>query len=190
MTGEGRPGGVRTYRSIIGTVSMWASVLIALFLLGDAVLRVGWGRTLLVAPWILLALWIVYEISYVSAIRVDDDGVTVQNMLRRTSFGWGRVRDVELRWQTVFALADDTEVTSYGGPAQSRPRRPAKGEDPDVVREAAGPRDAAEIRQRFIDAAGHGTDAPIQRSWDTRALTVLVVILAWAVLAIIVNSMG
>ena len=74
---------------------------------------------LLLAPWVLLGLWVVYEIAFVSVVRVDGEGAMVQNMLRRTSFGWSRVRDIDLRWQLVFSLEDGSELSSYGGPALS-----------------------------------------------------------------------
>ncbi|HWS49368.1 MAG TPA: PH domain-containing protein, partial [Microbacterium sp.] len=119
MTAENPREGARTYRAPSGLVVLIACALLAAFLLGDAVVRGGWGQMLLLAPWVLLALWAVYEIGFVSAVRVDDEGVLVQNMLRRTSFGWGRVRDVDLRWQLSFSLEDGTDVTCYGGPARS-----------------------------------------------------------------------
>ena len=112
----------RTFRSSSGTVVMVVSLALAVFLLGDAVVRGGWGQTLLLAPWVLLGLWIIYEISYVSMVRIGDDGARVQNMLRRTEFGWHRVRDIDLQWQLSFAFDDGTELTCWGG----RPT-PARG---------------------------------------------------------------
>lgn len=141
---------------------------------------------LLLAPWVLLGLWVVYEIAFVSVVRVDDDGAIVQNMLRRTSFGWSRVRDVDLRWQLLFSLDDGTDLSCYGGPARARPvRRPTSGDD--EAKAPAGLRDLTEIRDRW-QAAPETADAPIRRAWDAPALIALGVILLWAVVSVIIAN--
>ncbi|MFJ4224574.1 PH domain-containing protein [Microbacterium sp. NPDC089695] len=157
--------------------------LLALFLLGDAVVRAGWGQMLLLAPWVLLGLWVVYEIAFVSVVRVDERGATVQNMLRRTSFGWNRVRDIDLRWQLVFSLDDGRDVTCYGGPARARPVRRPTGDD--EAKAPSGLASLTDIRDRW-QAAGSDADAPITRGWDGRALIALGVILVWAVAAVMI----
>lgn len=156
---------------------------LALFLLGDAVARGGWGQMLLLAPWVLLGLWIIYELSFVSHVRMDDAGVVVQNMLRRTSFGWSRVRDIDLRWQLVFSLEDDTDVTCFGGPAHARQRRSRMREE-DEQKVPAGIRDLTEIRDRW-QAAGSTENGSIRRSWDGRALVALGVIAVWATISVL-----
>ena len=149
-------------------------------------MRAGWGQMLLLAPWVLLGLWVVYEIAFVSVVRVEDDGAVVQNMLRRTSFGWSRVRDIDLRWQLLFSLDDDSEVSCYGGPARARPvRRPAGGDE--EAKAPTGLRDLTEIRDRW-EAASHTADAPIRRSWDSQALIALGVIVFWAVVSVLIAN--
>ncbi|WP_307861029.1 PH domain-containing protein [Microbacterium sp. SD291] len=161
------------------------SVLLALFLLGDAVVRAGWGEMLLLAPWILLGLWIVYEIGYASSVRLDREGAVVQNMLRSTTFGWSRVRDIDMRWQLEFSLDDDSKVVAYGGPARSRPPRArAAGDEP--ARVPAGVRLLTEIRDRWEAAAGVPASAPIRRSWDTKALIALGIIAVWAAASVVI----
>ena len=167
---------------------MILSGLLALFLLGDTVLRGSWGQMLLIAPWVLLGLWVVYEISFVSAVRVDAEGGSVQNMLRRTSFGWNRVRDIDFRWQLVFSLDDGTDVSCYGGPARSRPPRRSSGDDDAQSKVPAGVRDLTEIRDRWQSATG--ADAPIARTWDGPALIALAVIVLWAVGAVLITTAG
>lgn len=167
---------------------MILSGLLALFLLGDTVLRGSWGQMLLIAPWVLLGLWVVYEISFVSAVRVDAEGGSVQNMLRRTSFGWNRVRDIDFRWQLVFSLDDGTDVSCYGGPARSRPPRRSSGDDDAQSKVPAGVRDLTEIRDRWQSA--DGADAPIARTWDGPALIALAVIVLWAVGAVLITTAG
>ncbi|KQQ68738.1 PH domain-containing protein [Microbacterium sp. Leaf320] len=186
MSTEPRPEAARTFRAASGPVSLVLCSLLALFLLGDAVVRAGWGQMLLLAPWVLLGLWVVYEIAFVSVVRVDAQGAVVQNMLRRTSFGWSRVRDIDLRWQLVFSLDDGTDLSCYGGPARARPvRRPTSGDD--EAKAPAGLRDLTEIRDRWQDAPATA-DAPLRRTWDSRALIALGVIVLWAVVSVLIAS--
>jgi hypothetical protein len=182
---------VRTFRAVTGIFSFALAVLAAAYVLGDAAVRAGWQSMVLLAPWVLLVLWALFVIGPASTIRMDDVGVRVQNMLRRTDFGWKRLRDVDLRWQVVFALDDGTEVTSFGGPARARPRRvpgsvvgdtdhaPARSRVP------AGYRELTEIRDRW-ESADAAADAPIRRSWDRPALIALATIAVWAIVAVIV----
>ncbi len=121
MTDDTRPEGVRTFRAPSGPVAMVIGVALSLFLLGDAVARAGWGQMLLLAPWVLLVLWVVYVNTFASVVRIDDQGAMVQNLLRRTTFGWSRVRGVDLRWQLTFSLEDGKELSCYGGPAKASP---------------------------------------------------------------------
>lgn len=181
-----RPETARTFRAVSGRISLVVCALLALFLLGDAVLRAGWTQMLLLAPWVLLGLWVVYEIVFVSMVRIDDDGVVVQNMLRRTDFGWRRVRDVDLRWQLLFSLDDDTEVSCYGGPARARPPR-SRNHDDEAPAAPAGLRELSDIRDRW-EAAPATADAPIRRCWDRPALLALAGILIWAAVSAVVAN--
>lgn len=160
----------RTYRAGSGPFLLGGAVVLAALLLGDAVVRGGWQQTLLLAPWVLLVLWLVYEVSVASGVRVSATGVRVQNMLRRTQFGWRRVRDIDLRWQLVFLLDDGVRLTCFGGPARARPARnrfadAADGRAGDVAAAVpAGVRELTEIRDRWQaavagPAAGIGRDA-------------------------------
>jgi hypothetical protein len=182
------PGAARTFRAASGPVFLIVCSLLALFLLGDAVLRAGWGEMLLLAPWVLLGLWVVYEIAFVSFVRIDDAGGTVLNLLRRTTFGWSRVRDVDLKWQLVFSLDDGTDITCYGGPARARQRRARPGRD-EEPKAPTSLRDLTEIRDRW-EAAPRTADAPIRRSWDLPAIAALGAIIVWIVVAVLVANAG
>jgi len=181
------PEGARTYRASSGLVILIPSTLLALFLLGDAVVRGSWAQMLLLAPWVLLALWIVYELSYVSSVRVESEGVVVQNMLRRTCFGWANVRDIDLRWQLQFSLDDGRELTCYGGPARARPPRPARGDEVEP-KAPAGLRALTDIRDLWDAAPPAHTS--IRRTWDVPAIIAFAVIVVWAVGAIVVVNVG
>lgn len=187
MTQPVSPGGARTFRAPSGPIILILSVIFAVFLLGDAVLRAGWSQMLLLAPWLLLGVWGIYEASAASTVRIDDDGAVVQNFLRRTSFGWHRVRDIDFRWQLEFTLEDDSKVSAYGGPARSRPVRTRDAES-ETAKAPAGVRELTEIRDRWEAAAGVPASAPIRRTWDGPALIALVVIVLWAATSVVLTG--
>lgn len=187
MTDSDSPVGVRTFRTPTGIVAFFAAAVLVLFLLGDAVVRGSWSLMLLIAPWPLLALWVIYEVSASSWVRVDEGGVLVQNMLRRTSFGWKRLRSADFRWQLEFTLDDDSKVTAMGGPAHARARRQTQRElEVEGVKVPAGVRALAEIQERQSNADATA-DAPIRRTWDWSAVIALAVIAAWAVVAVLLT---
>ncbi|MBO9627410.1 MAG: PH domain-containing protein, partial [Microbacterium sp.] len=85
MTQPAPTSGRRALRSSAGLAGLAFSVILAAFLLGDAVVRGSWAQMLLLAPWVLLGLWVIYEATAASFLRLDDEQLVVQNMLRRTS---------------------------------------------------------------------------------------------------------
>lgn len=185
MTSD-QPEDARTHRPMFGVGVVGIVAVVGLFLLGDAAINGSWAQMLLLAPWPLLAIWIVYEISAASFLRVDDRGATVQNLLRRTTFGWRRVREIDFRWQLELALDDGSTVTAFGGPARSRPRRQTRAErEVEGEQVPAGIRLTADLEERRR-AAGEGADAPIVRSWDWPAIVAIGVIAAWAIVAVLI----
>ncbi|MFC4140394.1 MULTISPECIES: PH domain-containing protein [unclassified Microbacterium] len=185
MTDSDSPVGVRTFRTPTGIVAFCIAAVLVLFLLGDAVIRGSWTLMLLIAPWPLLGLWVIYEGSASSFVRVDERGVLVQNMLRRTTFGWERLRKADFRWQLEFFLDDDSKLTAMGGPAHARARRQTERErEVEGVKVPAGVRALAEIQDRRAQADATA-DAPIRRSWDWPAVIALAVIAVWAVIAVL-----
>lgn len=188
MASPGHPEGARTHRAPSGTVVFVLSILLVLFLLGDTVVNGSIVQALLVAPWLLLGLWIVYETAFVSFVRVDQEGAVVQNLLRRTTFGWARVQDIDMRWQLEFTLDDGRTVSCWGGPAKARPPRPSREEDAEVKVPSAL-RVLTSIRDLW-SAAPSTADTPIRRSWDGPAVIALAVIVLWAVAALVVVNLG
>lgn len=174
----------RIFRAWTGVVFLAIAALAAVFLLGDAVVRAGFAQMLLLAPWVLIALWVIYAASAASVLRVSDQGVVVQNLLRRTTFGWSHVKDVDFRWQLEFRLDDGTTITAMGGPARSRPRRQTKQElEVEGAKAPSGVHELSDIRERW-KAALSAADAPIRRSWDWAALGALLVLIVWAAIAV------
>jgi len=178
----------RVFRAASGPIALITVSVIALFLLGDAVLRAGPADALLLAPWVLLVVWVVYVMMYASCVAIDVSGATVQNYLRRTMMPWTRVEDIRMRWQVVFELDDGTEVKAFGGPAG----RPGRTERRAKARPGSPPPALQELRliqEQWQTARDEGAPAgDVRRSWDYAALGALAVIVVWAVVAVIITS--
>lgn len=180
------PVGARTYRAATGIAMLAGCAAISVFLLVDVAVRAGAEQVLLYAPWVLLVLWLVYESSVVSKVRVDDDGVQVQNFLRRTSFGWRRVTEVDLRWQLDFVLEDGRKLSCWGGPGRIQSPKMVRKGDTSEIKVPQSLQILSDVQTRWERAVQRevGADAPIRRSWDWPALIALALILAWAATAV------
>jgi len=155
---------------------------VVLFLLGDAVVRGGVAEAVLLAPWPLLALWGVYVSAFASCLETDADGATVQNLLRVVRMPWARVHTLEWRWQVVFTLDDDSHVRAIGGPLEGRgARRPGRRDET-----PANTRAQFDYVQRLYEQADAAAGPPVRRGWDIPAVIVGVVLVVWAVIALLV----
>ena len=182
--GAAEPKPTRVFRAASGTVTLIVSAAVAIVLLGDAVVRAGWAETLLLAPWVLLALWVLYVVLYASAIEVDGAGVTVQNLLRRTRVPWGAVTDIRLRYQVVFTHGAGRELKAFGGPVAGR-----SGGAADRRREPPALRELDDIRRAWEDAVAAGAaGGATQRSWDVPAVVAVALLIAWAVVALLITG--
>ncbi|WP_051191608.1 PH domain-containing protein [Microbacterium luticocti] len=169
------------------------SALVVLYLLGDAVVRAGLGDALLLAPWPLLALWGVYVSAFASHLAIDDDGVTVQNLLRVVRMPWAEVTDIQWPWQVEVTTASGARVRALGGPLQGRGgRRPGtRDQTPEGVRAQydAIVRAFDSARDRVdpgADATASGRR--VGSGWDVPALVALAVLVVWAVVALVVTG--
>ncbi len=187
-----RAGGAparRVFRATSGTIALIAAGVVALLLLGDAVVRAGWGQMLLLAPWVLLVVWLIYVSMYASAIETDAAGATVQNFLRRTRVPWAKVQDIRLRYQVVFELDDGRLFKAYGGPVAGRPVRDRGRVGLQMRREPPALRELSLIQEQWETAREQGTpDTPVTRSWDILALVAFGVIAVGALVAVIITS--
>ncbi|AZS37233.1 hypothetical protein CVS47_01865 [Microbacterium lemovicicum] len=177
------------FRATSGTIALIAAGVVALLLLGDAVVRAGWGQMLLLAPWVLLVVWLIYVSMYASAIETDAAGATVQNFLRRTRVPWAKVQDIRLRYQVVFELDDGRLFKAYGGPVAGRPVRDRGRMGLQMRREPPALRELSLIQEQWETAREQGTpDTPVTRSWDILALVAFGVIAVGALVAVFITS--
>lgn len=180
----------RIFRVTGAVVLLVLASIVAAVMLIDALVRSGIGNTLLLAPWLLLVLWLVYVVGAASDVRADERGVQVQNLLRRVWMPWERVKKIAVRWQLEFLLDDGSVVTSMGGPARSRPRRLGAERERERESENAESSDGLaqlqKLRLEALESATSGSDAAVQRSWDVPALIALGVLVVWAAAAVLI----
>lgn len=181
----------RVFRGTGALVLLILTAVVAAALLVDAAVRSGLGNALLLAPWPLLVVWTVWVVGVASDVRADQAGVQVQNLLRRISVPWHRVKRMTMRWQLEIAVDDGSVVRCFGGPARSRPRRlgPDRGKEHSVAETDDGIAALNRLRAQAAEAgssAGSGakSDATIVRTWDWTAIIVLAVLVVWAIAAV------
>ena len=172
-----------TVRPISGVIAGIVTVALAIFLLGDAVVRGSWGLAASFAPWVFLVTWgIVVGLSG-SFIRLDAQGITVQNLLRRHRVPWARVKDVRVKYQITLDIDDGSKIVCWGGPAMGRPT-PVFGD-----RETRVPpihRISGVISSTWQDHENDpAAEGPIVHGWDIPMLAALAVILVAALATLI-----
>ncbi|MGB3730756.1 PH domain-containing protein [Microbacterium sp.] len=175
----------RAFRATGAVVLFGLCAVMAVVLLGDAVVRSGPANAALLAPWPLLVVWGVYVVGVASDVRADATGVRVQNLLRRTWVPWGRVDRISMRWQLEFALYGGEVLSSFGGPARSRPRRLGPGGEKE--RENADEEDGIAALHRLRSESQTDRDAVIVRGWDWISLVIGLALVVWAVNAVAVT---
>lgn len=174
----------RVFRATGAVVLLGLSAVLAVFLLGDAVVRSGPVNAALLAPWPLLVVWGVYVAGVASDVRADATGVRVQNLLRRTWVPWDRVDRISMRWQLEFALYGGQVLSSFGGPARSRPRRLGVGGEKEHgnAEEEDGIAALHRLRSESVPDAG---DAVVH-GWDWPMIWTGLALVAWAVIAVVI----
>jgi hypothetical protein len=143
---------------------------------------------LLLAPWILLALWGIYVGLFVSSVVSYADGLRVQNFLRITRIPFSAVADIRMRYQLVIETTEGRTVTCYGGPVSARSgSRRSRADD----RPAAGSQDAERVIEDWRAArASTAVAAPVRRTWDVPALVSFIALGVWAGIAVAVAGAG
>lgn len=175
----------RVFRVTGAAWLLGVSAAIVIALLIEAGVRSGFGEAMLLAPWLLLVLWVLYVVGIASDVRADRSGVQVQNLLRRTAVPWSEVKRVAMRWQLELTLDEGAVVRCFGGPARSRPRRLGPGGTRESGNEDA--EDGIAKLQRLRLEAQSEPDAVVVRSWDRWAILAFAVLTAWAVMAILLT---
>lgn len=180
------PAGAVSLRNRGGVALLVICAALSAVLLVDAAVRADIGTALLLAPWPLLVLWSIYVIGVASRVRPQRDGVFVQNLLRTIFVPWARVQQIRMRWQIEIALDDGSQITCFGGPATRRPQRLGPGRTKEDANERADDAVAA-LRKAKAGATPVTPVPPVRRGWDIPSLAALLVIVAWAVAAVLIT---
>jgi len=174
------------FRAPSAVVGLLVGGVLAAVLLGDAAIRAGIGPALLLAPWILLVLWGVYALIFAPHVRIDSDGIRIHNLLRVIDVPWGRVTEIDMRWQLQVHTDEPRRYKAYGGPVAGRPGRPPVRRDADRDRrEPPAIRDLVLIQEAWFAAQDRGEgEGDVRRRWDAPSLISLALIGAWVIIAL------
>ncbi|MDR6876338.1 MULTISPECIES: PH domain-containing protein [Microbacterium] len=172
----------RTIRGSAGIVWLLATSAVVVFLLGDVVVRGSAVDAVLIAPWLLLPVWFVWTFLFAPSVHADEDGVVVRNPLRTTRAPWSAVRDIVLRWQIAFVLADGRDLQAWAAAAK-RPSGRAHTPQP-AERELEILR---ELREAAADGAAPADGGEVRTSWNAREIGLLAAILIWAAVSVAVT---
>ncbi|MEU1970144.1 PH domain-containing protein [Microbacterium sp. NPDC019599] len=184
MTGP-QPSSRRVFRTTSSMIAVIAAALLGIALLVDVVLRSGWLDLVLIAPWVLLAVWATYVIFAASYVAIDDDGATVQNLLRVHRMPWPHVTSIDLKWQLEFRLDDGGVIACFGGivggAARARAARRASG---GRGAEMPASLDFEAVQDRWEAGRDRPSSEVVRHTWDFRALIAFGVLVAWCLWAV------
>ena len=77
--------------------------------------------------WVLFGLALMWSLFVRPAVLLDDDGVTIRNVVRDIYIPWAKVTDVEFRWN-LKVFVGDRSFTAWAISSQvERPKRPSGG---------------------------------------------------------------
>ncbi|TPW73115.1 PH domain-containing protein [Schumannella sp. 10F1B-5-1] len=107
--------------------SIWLLVAVgalAVFLLGDAIVRAQWGVALRALPWLALGAWLVFAVLVRPSVVVTRERLEIVNVWRRFVLPWQRIDHLESRYQLRAHLDDGRLIRSWGAPAAGLDRAP------------------------------------------------------------------
>ncbi len=180
MTADATSLTIRSTGGIVWLVVVAAGVAV-LFL--DVLVRGDLRQTLLIAPWLLLAVWTVWVFMAAPRLRADDAGLVVRNPIRTLEVPWGSVERFAMRWQLEVQLRDDQRVQVWAVGARRAPRRGADGDEPRGGRELEILSDLEAMRAERTAAAAAG----VRTRWNLDVLLVLAALVVWAAVAVAVT---
>lgn len=178
-----REAASRTIRSRTGIVWLVVVGVGVAALLVDVLVRGGALDLVLVAPWLLLIVWVVWAFLATPSLRADERGVSVRNPLRSTTAGWAAVREVTLRWQLELRLDGDRRLQVWAVQARRAPRRTGDAAAAGSGREQQVLEDLRDLRTSAVRSAS----ADVRQRWNLDALVVLAVLVVWAAVAVAVT---
>lgn len=168
----------RTIRGNAGLVWLVVTGAAVLGLLIDVLVRGGAVDLLLIAPWMLLPVWVVWAFLASPRLRADAEGVSIRNPLRTTSGPWSSVEDLAMRWQVEVRFVGGRTVQAWSVAARkANPRNPEQPAEREL-----------EILRELREAAAPSALAPVPTvRWNADILLVLAALIVWAAVAVVVT---
>ena len=168
-------------RSASGPVWFVVTLVVAVLLAGDLVIRGSLEQAMTATPWLLLVVWFVYAFLWAPRVIATPETVTVHNVLRATTLTWASVSEVTKRWQIEFRLVPalpGKPLQAWGAPSQKPGPRSSTGR-----RAHASENQLERLRAILGEAREDHPDQPVERtiSWDVPGIVAGIVIIVWAV---------
>jgi len=174
------------FRTTFAKALTGAAVVITAVTLVYTAIEDGAAALWQAAPFILFGLALIWVLFGHPKVAIDDDGVTMVNIIRSVHVPWPRLREVQTRWSLTLET-DDGDHTSWAIPASSalgsrmRSSRSADQQPQAATNLSGNSADAVAqvISERFQavqEAAPSGSEAPVSqttRTWNIRELIVL-----------------
>jgi hypothetical protein len=159
-------------------VAFWAVVVVAVILVGDAVIRSSWNIvSLSIAP-AAFAVWAAWMLLFRPVITCDSAGLTTVNPGRIVRVPWQRVAAIRQRPQLVIELDDGSRVTCWGSPFPDKPGyRPSparsRHESGQDARRAPESTDVVRLLEAARSAApADGATVAVSRRFDLVPLSI------------------
>ncbi|MDP9418105.1 MAG: PH domain-containing protein [Actinomycetota bacterium] len=171
----------RTFRPAAARVLSIAWFALAVVLAADILVR-GEGKAARVTLGaVALITVVVYGVAFRPAVEVDDDGVTLRNVVRDVTVPWSRVTDISARWalgvHTADARFDSWAVTGRGRTEQEkRSETAARSGERDRRHVDFAGFVVAQVLRRWQERPPGCGDGEIERRWAVDFLGPLVVI--------------
>jgi hypothetical protein len=153
----------------------------------------------LFVAWVLLVMAVVWSLFVRPAVILDEDGVTLRNVLRDVHIPWARVTDVESRWNlrvfvgervyTAWAISSQAErpKTGSGGMFSMLPGRVDKFATSQTESSSPLPKITASMvaqtieqaKEEYAEAVTKGTvvaapDGQVQMTWVSMTFVILI----------------
>lgn len=115
------PGsGPQSYAPTASRIGAVGVGVFALWWVGDLAVRGDLARLAGELPWLLLGCLIAYAVFWRPAVFVDDDGVTLRNLVRDVRVPWPALTGVDTRYALTL-ITDQCRYQSWAAAAQGRP---------------------------------------------------------------------
>lgn len=177
-------------RDTVTSVVFWLGTALGVVLVGDPILRGDGALFAATAPFVALALWLLFVVIFHPHIRYDEERAVVTNIGRVHDLPWSRVVTVRQNLNLGFELDDGRRISAVGVTA-------ARGRGLILSGLTKGKLGVGseEFHQhadalRPLQEAAARTDAPVVSRWDTVPLAIGAVLVVAVIIDLVVLLAG